>query len=39
MPAPLQIIEQRVVGAGLGQDSISKGRDASYYGARWSWCS
>jgi preprotein translocase subunit SecD len=33
LPAPLTIIEQRVVGAGLGQDSISKGRDASYYGA------
>jgi preprotein translocase subunit SecD len=33
LPAPLTIIEQRVVGAGLGQDSISKGKDASYYGA------
>ncbi len=33
LPAPLTIIEQRVVGAGLGQDSISKGKEASYYGA------
>jgi preprotein translocase subunit SecD len=33
LPAPLTVIEQRVVGAGLGQDSISKGREASYYGA------
>src|SRR5215470_2600252 len=33
LPAPLSVIEQRVVGAGLGQDSISKGKDASYYGA------
>src|SRR5215813_14541223 len=33
LPAPLTIIEQRVVGAGLGQDSITKGKDASYYGA------
>jgi preprotein translocase subunit SecD len=33
LPAPLTVIEQRVVGAGLGQDSISKGKDASYYGA------
>jgi len=33
LPAPLTIIEQRVVGAGLGQDSISKGKDASYYGS------
>jgi preprotein translocase subunit SecD len=33
LPAPLTIIEERVVGAGLGQDSIEKGRRASYYGA------
>jgi preprotein translocase subunit SecD len=33
LPAPLTIIEERVVGAGLGQDSIQKGKDASYYGA------
>jgi len=33
LPAPLTIIEERVVGAGLGQDSIKKGKDASYYGA------
>jgi preprotein translocase subunit SecD len=33
LPAPLTVIEQRVVGAGLGQDSISKGKSASYYGA------
>jgi len=33
LPAPLTVIEQRVVGAGLGQDSINKGKDASYYGA------
>jgi len=33
LPAPLTIIEQRVVGAGLGQDSIKKGKDASYFGA------
>ncbi len=32
LPAPLTVIEQRVVGAGLGQDSIKKGKDASYYG-------
>ena len=25
LPAPLTVIEQRVVGAGLGQDSIAKG--------------
>jgi len=29
LPAPLTIIEQRVVGAGLGQDSITKGKEAS----------
>jgi preprotein translocase subunit SecD len=33
LPAKLTTIEKRVVGAGLGQDSIKKGRDASYYGA------
>jgi preprotein translocase subunit SecD len=33
LPAKLTVIEQRVVGAGLGQDSIQKGRAASYYGA------
>jgi preprotein translocase subunit SecD len=33
LPAPLTVIEQRVVGAGLGQDSIEKGTRASYYGA------
>ena len=32
MPAKLTVIEQRVVGAGLGQDSIEKGRLASYFG-------
>jgi preprotein translocase subunit SecD len=33
LPAKLTVIEQRVVGAGLGQDSIEKGRRASYFGA------
>jgi preprotein translocase subunit SecD len=33
LPAPLTIIEQRVVGAGLGLDSIQKGTTASYFGA------
>jgi preprotein translocase subunit SecD len=33
LPAKLTVIEQRVVGAGLGQDSIQKGRAASYYGS------
>jgi preprotein translocase subunit SecD len=33
LPAPLTIIEERVVGAGLGQDSIERGTQASYYGA------
>jgi preprotein translocase subunit SecD len=33
LPAPLTVIEQRVVGAGLGQDSIQKGKLASYFGA------
>jgi len=33
LPAPLTVIEQRVVGAGLGQDSIQKGTTAAYFGA------
>jgi preprotein translocase subunit SecD len=33
LPAPLTVIEERLVGAGLGQDSIQKGTTASYYGA------
>jgi preprotein translocase subunit SecD len=33
LPAKLVPIEQRVVGAGLGQDSIEKGKLASYFGA------
>src|SRR5215470_13799565 len=33
LPATLTVIEQRVVGAGLGQDSIEKGTKASYLGA------
>src|ERR1700680_436524 len=33
LPAKLTPIEQRVVGAGLGQDSIEKGKNASYFGA------
>jgi preprotein translocase subunit SecD len=33
LPAPLTIIEERTVGAGLGQDSIAKGQRASYFGA------
>jgi preprotein translocase subunit SecD len=33
LPAKLVPIEQRVVGAGLGQDSIEKGKMASYFGA------
>src|SRR5215208_5785542 len=32
LPAPLTVIEQRVVGAGLGQDSIVNGTRASYVG-------
>ena len=32
LPAPLTVIEQRVVGAGLGQDSIINGTRASYVG-------
>jgi preprotein translocase subunit SecD len=33
LPAPLTPIEQRVVGPGLGQDSINKGKLASYVGS------
>jgi preprotein translocase subunit SecD len=33
LPAPLAIIEERTVGAGLGQDSIEKGTRASYVGS------
>ena len=33
LPAPLTPIEQRVVGPGLGQDSIAKGKLASYVGS------
>src|SRR5204863_8755979 len=33
LPAPLTVIEQRVVGAGLGQDSILNGTRAAYLGA------
>ena len=33
LPAPLTVIEERLVGAGLGQDSIQKGTTASYFGA------
>jgi preprotein translocase subunit SecD len=33
LPAPLTIIEERTVGAGLGQDSIEKGMRASYVGS------
>jgi preprotein translocase subunit SecD len=33
LPAPLTVIEQRVVGAGLGQDSIVNGTRAAYLGA------
>ncbi len=33
LPAPLTVIEQRTVGAGLGADSIEKGKIASYAGA------
>ena len=33
LPAPLTIIEERTVGPGLGQDSIEKGKLASYVGA------
>jgi preprotein translocase subunit SecD len=33
LPAPLTIVEERTVGAGLGQDSIEAGKIASYVGA------
>jgi len=33
LPAPLTIIEERTVGPGLGQDSIAKGKIASYVGS------
>jgi preprotein translocase subunit SecD len=33
LPAPLTIIEERTVGAGLGQDSIEKGVRAAWIGA------
>ncbi len=33
LPAPLTPIEQRVVGPGLGQDSINKGTRAAYVGS------
>src|SRR3989440_5009543 len=33
LPAPLTIIEERTVGPGLGQDSIEKGKIASYVGS------
>jgi preprotein translocase subunit SecD len=33
LPAPLTIIEERTVGPGLGQDSIDKGKIASYVGS------
>jgi preprotein translocase subunit SecD len=33
LPAPLSIIEERTVGPGLGQDSIEKGKLASYVGS------
>ncbi len=33
LPAPLTIIEERTVGPGLGQDSIEKGKIASYFGS------
>ena len=33
LPAPLTVIEQRVVGAGLGQDSIESGTKAALFGA------
>ena len=33
LPAPLTIIEERTVGPGLGQDSIAKGKNASYVGS------
>jgi preprotein translocase subunit SecD len=33
LPAPLTVVEQRTVGPGLGQDSIEKGKRASYVGS------
>ncbi|MFD2180813.1 protein translocase subunit SecD [Rhodoplanes azumiensis] len=33
LPAPLTIVEERTVGAGLGQDSIEKGKIAAYVGS------
>ncbi|GGE44799.1 protein translocase subunit SecD [Agaricicola taiwanensis] len=33
LPAPLQVVEERTVGPGLGQDSISKGLTAAYIGS------
>jgi preprotein translocase subunit SecD len=33
LPAPLTVVEERTVGPGLGQDSIAKGKTASYVGA------
>jgi len=33
LPARLEIIEERTVGPGLGQDSIEKGKLASYFGS------
>ncbi len=33
LPAPLTIVEERTVGPGLGQDSITAGEHASYVGA------
>jgi preprotein translocase subunit SecD len=33
LPAPLQVVEERTVGPGLGQDSISKGITAAWIGS------
>jgi preprotein translocase subunit SecD len=33
LPVPLTIVEERTVGPGLGQDSINKGKIASYVGS------
>jgi preprotein translocase subunit SecD len=33
LPAPLQVVEERTVGPGLGQDSISKGLTAAWIGS------
>ena len=38
LPAPLTIIEERTVGAGLGQDSIEKGKIAAAH-RQACWCS